>query len=111
MWSQIAHTYTRPPCQIFMYGGDVLMLQGPLAFERVSGAELMTDREIKAARYIIIATFYWATSNLFDRKSQGTHRDYFYHSPDTREDQLHLQQPSTATAFLTSVDPTFSSIL
>lgn len=41
-----------------MYGGDVLMLQGPLAFERVSGAELMTDREIKAARYIIIATFY-----------------------------------------------------
>jgi len=49
---------THTPHQIFTYGGILLMLQGPLVLERVSGVEIMTGREIKAARYIIIATFY-----------------------------------------------------
>lgn len=37
--------------------------------------------------------------------------DHLYHSPSPRENQLHLQQSSTTTAFLTSVDPIFSSVL
>lgn len=51
-------------------------------FSALKGLRSRTnDREIKAARYIIIATFYWEPTNLFDRKLQGTHRDHLYHSP------------------------------
>lgn len=66
---------------------QIAMCQRPVVLERASGAELVMDSEINTAGSSIIAVFYWGLTNLFDRRWQGTPRD---HSPNPKEDQLHL---------------------